>query len=1219
MVLKNTYRFLFFTCFFLLRLKSHAQYFEFVENKGQWNSKVNFRTDMKGGAVFLQPGGYKVMLHNLDDLTQISEYMGGHHLFQQDSLKKSAVNTSAIKKLILHSHAYEVNFLGANSNAVAEPDKPLNTYNNYFIGNDSSKWAGHCRLFTAVNFKDLYKDIDIRYYSDNGNLKYDLIVKPGADISTIAIKIDGAEKLYINKYGNLTIKTSVGEVYEGKPFCYQVSETGRNKIESKFDLKDNILRFKISNYNKNLALVIDPTLIFSTFVGSRSDSWGYSATYDNAGNLYAGGIDFGTGYPVSPGAFQTVFGAGDNSEGTGAGYDISLIKFSSDGRQRIYATYLGGNGDEQPHSLVVDSRGSLIISGRTTSQNFPVRSPDFGPCGGFDIIIAKLSPDGSQLSASRKFGGSGSDGVNIQPKYAQEGAISIRRNYGDDARSEVITDNANNIYLASCTQSGNFPTTANAYKKGLGGGQDGVLIKASSDLNNIIGSTYVGGNAEDAVFALAIGPTGEVYTVGGTISTDLKPTSANINNQICFNSFQGGVCDGMLCIFDNTCNTLKSICYVGTSGNDLVYGVQFDKAGAVYIMGTTTVAFPIINSLFTSQQDGKQFISKLSPDISSVIYSTNFGKGQAAPDISPTAFLVDICEQVYVSGWGGNGNALTGYPNASTIGLKTTPNAILTTSDGSDFYFFVLEKDATDQLWGSFFGTDAKGDPSVYGDHVDGGTSRFDRRGVIYQAICANCGKNGVFPVSPPDVWSPNNPAATGSRCNEAAVKIAFELSGVIASIRPSINGVPRDSSGCIPLTVDFLDTIAIGTSYTWDFGDGSPVVTTTLPSVSHTYNNVGVYHVVLISTDPSKCNVSDTTSINIKAKDNKAQLGFSALKRPPCGSTPFIYDFTNTSIPAIGLNFGANAFTWDWGDGSPRENSNAINLSHSYIAEGVYNVSLTLNDTNFCNAPDSLILQLRIAKNLKAQFVTAPEGCTPYSAVFTNTTLGGQTFSWDFGDGNTSTLTDPVHLYSLPGNYDVKMKAFDNATCNPVDSAEFQITVHPGPESAFSFDPNPPVQNIATNFTNLSSGGVKYFWDFGDGDTLQTTDIKTPVKHLYNRTGTYKACLITTNEFGCSADSCQFIDAIVSPSVDVPNAFTPNGDGINDIVRVRGFGVLKMNFRIFNRWGQLMFQATSLDQFWDGKFKGELQAQDVYVYVLDIVFTDNTAFQKKGDITLLR
>lgn len=1216
--MKNTYTLLLILCI-VAGLSSKAQYFEFVENKGQWNGKVKFQTNMGAGSLFLQQGGYKVLLNNTDDLAQISEYFGGHHLHGSDSAMPAKLNKNIPAKLVLRSHAYEVNFVGANMNAVAEPDKPLNTYNNYFIGGDSSKWAGHCRIFNAVNFRELYKGIDIRYYSDNGNLKYDLIAKPGADISKIALKIEGADKLYINKFGNLAIKTSVGEVYEASPFCYQLSQTGRSKVDAKFVLDNNILRFKIPSYDKNLTLVIDPALIFSTFVGSKSDSWGYTATYDNAGNFYAGGIAFQDGYPVSVGAYQTLFGAGDNSEGTGAGYDMAFIKFNPTGTQRVYATYLGGNGDEQPHSLIVDSRGDLIVAGRTTSSNYPVRSANFGPCGGFDIVISKFSPDGGALIASRKIGGGGADGVNIAPKYSNSffGAETIRRNYGDDARSEVITDNSDNIYLASCTQSTNFPTTANAYRKAMAGRQDGVVIKTSPDMNTIIGSTYLGGDGDDAAFALAISPGGDVYTVGGTTSKDLKFNNSNINGPICFNTYKGGECDGMIAILDNSCNTLKKICYAGGAGNDNAYGVQFDKEGMPYIMGTTSVSLPVINSQFTSQQSGKQFISKLSPDLTQVIYSTNFGQGKSSPDISPTAFLVDVCERVYVSGWGGGANSRDGYPNAGTLGLVTTPNAISTITDGSDFYFFVLEKDAKTQLFGSFFGTDARFDPSVFGDHVDGGTSRFDRRGVIYQAICANCGKNGVFPTSPPNVWSPNNPSQFPAFCNEAAVKIALELSGVISSVRSSINGIPRDTTGCIPLTVDFEDTIGLGTSYVWDFGDGSAPVTTPTATISHTYNSVGNYRVMLVSIDPSKCNTSDTSYVTIRARDNKAILGLTATKLPPCSS--LVYQFNNTSVPPAGFTFGPASFTWNFGDGSDPIVSNAATLTHPFPAAGVYRVVLTLNDTNFCNSPDSVVLQLRISENLVAQFSTPPTGCAPYNAVFTNTTLGGQNFIWDFGDGGTSSETDPVHLYPNPGTYTIKLKAFDNSTCNPVDSTQFTITVSPGPIAGFSFGPVPPKENTPTNFINTTTGGTRYSWDFGDGATLNTTRIDTPVNHIYNKTGTYKVCLTAFNEFGCSDDTCQFVDAVVLPLVDIPNAFTPNGDGVNDVVRVRGFGIDKMDWKIFNRWGQLVFETNSAAQVWDGKFKGVLQPQDVYTYVLSIVFSDQTNYQKKGDITLLR
>lgn len=1216
--MKHQFTFLFLFFILVTINKSGAQYIQFVENKGQWNKAVNFQGAMNGGALFLQPTGYKVLLQNGNDLEQIAEYYGGHTVIKDSTTNnKNQNNNSANNKLLLHSHAYEVKFLGALANARIQPEKPENTFNNYYIGKDPSKWAEHCNIFNAVTYKNIYPNTDVRYYSDNGMLKYDLILNPGADVNKIVLEFDGVDAMTINKYGNLIIKTSVGEVAEVKPYTYQLDQKGKIKIDAKFELVGKTVRFILGKYSKQSTLIIDPALIFSTFVGSKSDNWGYTATYDNAGNFYAGGISFGTGYPASNGAFQTIFAGGDNSEGAGA-YDISIMKLNSNGSQRLYATYLGGGGDEQPHSLIVDNNNHLVISGRTTSPDFPVTQPGFGAGGNFDIFLAKLNSDGTALLASRKFGGKGSDGVNIAPKYAPtpRGASSLRRNYGDDARSEVIIDDNDNIYLASCTRSADFPTTANAFQKALGGIQDGVLIKTSSDINTVFSSSYLGGNGDDAAFVLALNPqNNSIYVAGGTTSTNLSVNS-NETGPILSRTFLGGICDGFISIISNDGSTLIKTSYAGGAGNDLIYGLQFDKRGFPYIMGTTTTSFPIINSAFTAERTGKQFITKLQTGLDGIVYSTNFGKGQSVPDISPTAFLVDVCENVYVSGWGGGINTGDGYPNANTFNLSLTPNAISTISDGADFYFFVLEKNALSQLYGSYFGTDARNDPSVLGDHVDGGTSRFDRRGTIYQAICANCGRNGSFPTSA-GVWSPGNPASTGSKCNEAAVKIAFELAGVISSIQSAINGIKRDTAGCIPLTVQFTDTVALGNSYIWNFGDGTGNFPTVLPTISHTFTAVGNYRVMLVAIDSSSCNISDTSYIRIRARDNKANLSFTQLKLPPCQSLN--YQFTNTSTPPVGFPFNPTSFTWNFGDGTTLQSASPT-VTHSYASAGTYDVTLQLLDTTYCNSPDSVKLQLRVSPLLLAQFVTPVAGCAPYLAVFDNTSLGGQQFTWDFGDGSPiSTSVSPTHLYSNPGIYTVRLSATDNATCNPVDDTTVTITVNSSPIAGFQFGPQPPKENTPITFVNISTGGVRYKWDFGDGDTLLTTSLTEPVNHIYNSSGNFKACLTAYNEFGCANETCNFLEAVVSPLVDIPNAFTPNGDGANDVVRVRGFGIQKMTWRIYNRWGNLVFQSVSPSQGWDGTFKGVLQPQEVYAYILEIQFSDNTQIRKRGDITLLR
>ncbi|MBC7587258.1 MAG: PKD domain-containing protein, partial [Chitinophagaceae bacterium] len=889
-------------CLLLLfsSLSASAQsYLEFVENKGQWKNDIKYQGMMVNGAFALQPSGYRIMLSKAEDMKAVSAFFHGHKE-QNETTAHSLTNQTEAPTI--HSHSYEVKFLGANENATIIPEKPIETYNNYFIGNDKSKWASNCKIFQAITYKNIYPNIDVRYYTNNNHLKYDIIVNPGGDPNKIAMYFDGVDGLK-TKNGDLIIKTSVGEIKELAPYSYQLTKTTKKEVACSYYIKGNIVRFKTEgDIDKSAILVIDPTLIFSTFTGSTVDNWGYTATYDDAGNFYAGGIAFGAGFPVSNGAFQTTFQGGSSNPP----YDIAIMKFNSAGTNRIYATYLGGNGDEQPHSLIVDNGGNLIIAGRTNSSNYPVTQPTYGSGGKWDIILTKLNAAGTALIASRKFGGIDDDGVNIRPKYpaTTPNAESIRRNYGDDARSEVIIDNSGNIYLASCTQSIDFIKTAGAAQTipgntGTGRYQDGVVIKTSPDLANVLFSTLIGGTGDDAAFVLAINPmNNNIYVAGGTTSTDMP---GNFTGSI-FPTYQGGIADGFMQVLSNDGASFVQSTYLGTNGTDIVYGVQFDKFGYPYVMGTTTGRWPIINAAY-NQPGSKHFIAKLKKDLSTWEYSTIFGGTSSEPKISPFAFLVDRCENVYVSGWGGGINQI--YVSAqTTTGLPTTPGAIKPTTDGSDMYFFVMERNAASQLYGSFFGQNL----GQVGEHVDGGTSRFDKNGVIYQAVCANCEGGAIFPTTP-GVWSETNGTGVNG-CNLAAIKIAFNLAGVGSGLQSSLDGIPRDTSGCVPLEVLFRDTIAEGKTYIWRFGDGSPDVTTTVPNTSHIYTTVGVYKVMLVSIDSAKCNISDTSHTTMRVRNDDAPLAFDAIKQQPCNALN--YNFVNNSIAPAGKPFKSNSFRWD-------------------------------------------------------------------------------------------------------------------------------------------------------------------------------------------------------------------------------------------------------------------------------------------------------------------
>ena len=371
----------------------------------------------------------------------------------------------------------------------------------------------------------------------------------------------------------------------------------------------------------------------------------------------------------------------------------------------------------------------------------------------------------------------------------------------------------------------------------------------------------------------------------------------------------------------------------------------------------------------------------------------------------------------------------------------------------------------------------------------------------------------------------------------------------------------------------------------------------------------------MMIGIDSSSCNISDTSYLTMRIRNDEAALSMAGNKLPPC--TSMSYQFTNTSISPPGKPFGANSFLINFGDGSS-QTIGAGTVTHTYAAIGSYRVSLVLVDSNYCNQADSASITIRLAPNVKAQFTTPALGCLPYTANFTNTSIGGTDFVWNFGDGTNSTQANTVHQYLIAGNYTIQLVANDSATCNKTDTASFAINVSGLPTASFTVSPQPPITNKPLLFTNNSLGGVSYKWYFGDGDSLLSSSL-IGVNHTYNSTGTYNACLIAMNANGCTDTTCQNVNAIIIPLFDVPNAFSPNGDGVNDKVFINGFGITSMKWNIYNRWGTLVYESSDKAAGWDGTYKGKLQAQDVYHYTLQVVMSNGAKYSKEGDITLLR
>jgi gliding motility-associated-like protein len=1192
---------LFYILFLLCPALVHSQQpVEFVENQGQWGTWFKYKAATQSGDVLLEKDGFRYVLNDPDNFFKMDYY---HH--GQTKVKPT-----------LKFHVYKVTFESAKT-PVFESERPYSVYYNYFLGSDSSCWKTGIHPSRSVNYRGVYDGIDVQVSSEMGDIVYDFIVAPHADVSKVKLKFEGQDKISLND-GNLVINTSVGHMTEMKPFAFQYVNDERVLVPCEYHLDGTTVSFDFPRgYNKDHKLIIDPIVKFCTMTGSTADNWGFTATYDDAGNFYAGGLvnNFayaGTSFPVSPGAFQMTFGGGLTYVDPGTGQlwayaaDISIIKYDPTLTSRIYATYLGGAGNDHAHSMVVDASQNLIIDGRTASTNYPVTPGAFQTAyhGKWDIVVTKFNSGGTGLIGSTYIGGNAEDGVNFDS--TEYGYGQLKYNYGDDARSEVLLDKLGNIFVAGCTSSPDFPTTASAISSTLSGMQDGVIFKFNSTLTSLLWSTYIGGTGSDAGYVLAFDTSyNSVYVSGGTNSTNFPTTAGTL-----FPAYQGGTADGFILKFRNGAPyNLLGGTYIGTPGYDQVYGIQVSGGtDQVYVMGQTLGgAFPVTASY--SNPGSSQFIMKLNNGLTTNLVSTVFGSSSSTfTNISPTAFLVDTCENIYVSGWGGN-LGIPGVPSGECHGMPTTPDAAQATTDGRDFYFIVLAPGLASLKYATYYGRSCTN--PFEGEHVDGGTSRFSKQGSIYQGICANCG--GVYnPVTNPSacvVPFPTTPGVwseidSSRNCNEAALKINFNIGPVQCNITAG-----PSSYGCAPFTVNFYNTTTNGLTYLWDFGDGSAPVTSY--ETTHTFTAGGTYTVTLSATNSNACfKTEDTAYLLIVVDTNKLNPDFTFVVTDSCD--PFTSDFTNTSTTNI--TTGAPTYTWFFGDGTTF--TGVTPPTHNYPDTGSYTVMLIMAHPDACKTPDTVQKRLDIYyKKVSANFNIPDTICLGVAFIPSGGAVNATTITWYFGDGTQNTDPLPAHIYTAVGTYKVIFVAQNPGACNKADTVEKMITVLSGPIANFKFIPVKPEANIPTTFTNLSFNATRYAWDFGD-DT-KSTEIN-PV-HQYNKTGNYKVCLTAYNESVCPSVACKTVPTEVVPLLGLPTGFSPNGDGVNDILYVRGAAIKTMDLKIYNRWGQLVFESTQQDVGWDGTFNGQPQPIEAYGYVLNATFIDGTSRLLKGNITLLR
>lgn len=556
--------------------------------------------------------------------------------------------------------AVQMRFVGANPTPSVEGVDRLKGSTNYFIGRDRAHWQARVPNYRKVKYEGVYRGVDVLFHQNQEQLEFDFVVAAGADPAQIALSFGGANRMEIDEDGHLILETPAGELRLDRPFIYQSINGERKQVDGRYllVLQDGQssaahVGFEIGSYDPARELVIDPVLIYSTYFGGSGADRAVQVEVDDTG-VYLFGQTDSLDFPADAGAFKTALAGG---------LDTFVAKFSLDGSTLLYATYVGGSGDEDPvvaTGFAVDKHGHALIGSRTTSLDFPLVDP-FQPAyggGASDGFVAKLSPDGSNLLYASYIGGSGTDQVEI-----------------------IAVDEAGHAYLSGMTSSTDFPTRKALQSTYGGGPADAFVAKVHVHGQMLHYSTYLGGSSRDDFTALAVDTDGHAYVSGRTSSANF-PTVAAFQP-----SYGGGQFDVFLAKLAEDGQSLLYSTYLGGSGRDEDRNIAVDDNGDVYLIGvTTSTNFPTVDPLQPLNAGGAfdGFVLKLRPDGSGPIFSTYLG---GSGDDRIVSIVVDG-GRVFLSGLTSSVDYPTLNPVQATFAGGTFDGVVVQMSTAGDELLF---------------------------------------------------------------------------------------------------------------------------------------------------------------------------------------------------------------------------------------------------------------------------------------------------------------------------------------------------------------------------------------------------------------------------------------------------------------------------------------------------------------------------------------------------
>lgn len=561
-----------------------------------------------------------------------------------------------------HNARVRMQLTGSGGDLIAADRLPGKV--NYFLGSDPAKWHREVALYDHIIHQHAYPGIDVVYRIIEGELEYDLIVAPGANPNWIKLQFSGAKTVRIDSAGNLTLSTAVGEIHQRKPNVYQNSSSGQQALQGHFVLESrDRVGFKLAAYDRAKPLIIDPSIVYSTYLSGAAASPGASIADSVAvftdpvtAHVYAyvAGRTCANNFPTVS-ALQPNFGGGCIPYGYGYGdaFVTKLDPSASGAASVVWSTYLGGSGLDAASSIAVDSAGNVYITGSTNSTNFPVRNAYeatlkatggvLQPPGVGNAFLTKLSADGSALLYSTYFGGSENEFAN-----------------------GIALDSAGRAYIDGATSSPDLPTV-NPFQAALRGPSDAFLAIFDTTRpgpTSLLYSTYLGGSGDlgiyfsDTAVAIAVDAAGAVHLGGFTDSSDfpikngLQTTPLGSGGAAFYVRLNPGALGAAQLLYST---------YLGGS-SDTVSAIALDSSGNAYLTGFTGGLMPTTagayQTVFTPGANQSPFIAKINPSqagLASLVYSTLLpGVGQPN-QASGAGIAVDANGDAFVAGYTGTG------------------------------------------------------------------------------------------------------------------------------------------------------------------------------------------------------------------------------------------------------------------------------------------------------------------------------------------------------------------------------------------------------------------------------------------------------------------------------------------------------------------------------------------------------------------------------------